>query len=580
MNKCLVVFLLVYFTGSVSSQKLPLTIFEKSSGTETAAYEEGIEFYKTLANQFGTVKMMEMGLTDSGKPLHLVLFSKSKNFDIPSLKSDPSKVFMLINNAIHPGEPDGVEASMMLIRDMAAGKILQEASDNVVLAIIPFYNIGGVLNRNSGSRANQNGPKEYGFRGNARHYDLNRDFIKQDTRNAASFAEIYHLIDPDLFLDTHVSNGADYQYTITLVSTQSDKLGGNLALFQDEKYLPFLYKYMEENDFPMTPYVNVFGQTPDKGFSQFPDYPRYSSGYTALFQTIGMMSETHMLKPFDQRVQSTLVLMKGMVEGAAEMNIEIKAARKKDRDDLEETNTFPIRWTIDSTRFVTLSFKGYEAEMKDSKVTAQQRLYYDKSKPFTKEVSYYNAFKSTVEVESPKAYIIPQGWHHLIDVLKSQKIKMYQIEIDTLLEVSYYTLQDYKTISNPYEGHYVHYDIAVEEHTEKLIFRKGDWFINIDQKAKRFLMETLEPQAEDSFFKWNFFDSILQRKEGFSGYVFEDEAAEMLDKDSALKKAFEQKKKDEPDFANSRYAQLNYLYLQSDHAEKEYLRYPVFRLNR
>jgi hypothetical protein len=32
-----------------------------------------------------------------------------------------------------------------------------------------------MLNRNSTSRTNQNGPEEYGFRGNARNFDLNRD---------------------------------------------------------------------------------------------------------------------------------------------------------------------------------------------------------------------------------------------------------------------------------------------------------------------------------------------------------------------------------------------------------------------
>jgi hypothetical protein len=91
------------------------------------------------------------------------------------------------------------------------------------------YNIGGALNRNSTSRANQDGPEVYGFRGNARNYDLNRDFIKSDTRNTKSFVEI--IINADVFIDNHVSNGSDYQYKLTYIMTQHNKLGTVLGDF-------------------------------------------------------------------------------------------------------------------------------------------------------------------------------------------------------------------------------------------------------------------------------------------------------------------------------------------------------------
>ena len=141
---------------------------------------------------FETIHMQEMGLTDSGKPLHIIIYSSDKDF---SFTSDKTKI--LINNGIHPGEPDGIDASMSLIRDLALNKI--KTSRNTQIIVIPVYNIGGMLNRNSSSRANQNGPEAYGFRGNARNFDLNRDFIKSDTRNAKSFQQIFHLIQPDIF---------------------------------------------------------------------------------------------------------------------------------------------------------------------------------------------------------------------------------------------------------------------------------------------------------------------------------------------------------------------------------------------
>ncbi len=161
--------------------------------------------------------MIEKGKTDSGKPLHIVIFSENKNFDV-----NQNKAIVLVNNGIHPGEPDGIDASMMLMRDLATAKI--KVPKNTMVVVIPVYNIDGMLNRNSSSRANQNGPEEYGFRGNARNFDLNRDFIKSDTKNSRSFQELFRSINPDVFLDNHVSNGADYQYTFTCIATQHERL--------------------------------------------------------------------------------------------------------------------------------------------------------------------------------------------------------------------------------------------------------------------------------------------------------------------------------------------------------------------
>lgn len=56
--------------------------------------------------------------------------------------------------------------------------------NNVTFSFILCYNVGGMMNRSSSSRANQDGPEEYGFRGNSQNLDLNRDFIKMDSEEA------------------------------------------------------------------------------------------------------------------------------------------------------------------------------------------------------------------------------------------------------------------------------------------------------------------------------------------------------------------------------------------------------------
>ena len=208
MKSRYLVFLLIPFLFSCKDsiqqdEKTFSTIFEDSDGVQTATYDQVIEFYLLLAKEFPEINVQTIGDTDSGHPLHLVTYNPNADFNFQKIRQEKSIV--LINNGIHPGEPDGIDATMLLFRNLAQKGI--DAPKNVVITSIPVYNVGGMLNRNGTSRVNQNGPETYGFRGNAQNYDLNRDFIKMDTRNAYTFVDIFHLLKPDIFIDNHVSNG-------------------------------------------------------------------------------------------------------------------------------------------------------------------------------------------------------------------------------------------------------------------------------------------------------------------------------------------------------------------------------------
>ncbi|MER3472274.1 MAG: hypothetical protein C4330_13405, partial [Chitinophagaceae bacterium] len=102
------------------SQKLA-TRFETSNGTESPAYPEIIDWWKKLDATSSYVKMMEFGATDAGFPLHVVLISSDKNFDIKSIRAK-NKAVILINKGIHPGEPDGIDASMLLAKEIVVNQ--------------------------------------------------------------------------------------------------------------------------------------------------------------------------------------------------------------------------------------------------------------------------------------------------------------------------------------------------------------------------------------------------------------------------------------------------------------------------
>ncbi|MEO1053938.1 MAG: M14 family metallopeptidase [Bacteroidota bacterium] len=579
MMKRIALLFLLLFNGFLAQAQTFKTKFELSGGKETPTYFEGIAYYESLAEQFPEIDIRSFGETDSGYPLHLVIFSYDQNFDFQQAH-EAGKAVMMINNAIHPGEPDGVDACMMFLRDYVTDARKKEQLKDVVIAIIPFYNIGGTLNRNSTTRVNQDGPASYGFRGNARNLDLNRDFIKADSKNAKAFAEIYHTVKPDVFIDTHVSNGADYQYAITHLATQHNKLGGFLGKYLLEEMVPRLEKRMKEKDAEIIPFVNVYNSPPDKnGYTQFMDWPRYSTGYTTLFHTIGFMIETHMLKPFDQRVKATYAFLESLTEITVKDKAQIKTMRKRRMERSIVGSTHPLSWKMDKSSYRQLEFKGYEAVNWKSNVTGLKRLYYDRNSPYTKVIPYYNHFSQDNVVKVPKAYVIPKSQSAVIERLKMNNVDMQLIDSDQTAEVEVYTIDKFQTVTSPYEGHYLHYDVEVSAEKEEIVLKKGEYYIvNVEQDASRYIIETLEPQAADSFFNWNFFDAILQQKEHFSPYVFEDLAEELLKADKALKKEFEEKRKKDVEFAENWYAQLDFIYKRSAHHEKAYRRYPIYRL--
>jgi hypothetical protein len=549
--------------------------FEKSNGLESATYFEAIDWYKNLDKQSPEVLVKQMGITDAGYPLHLVLVSNDGKFDAVQWHKQ-NKAVILINNGIHPGEPDGIDASMLLLRDIVTKKI--KLPGNVCLAFIPVYNIGGCLNRGSTSRANQNGPKEYGFRGNAQNLDLNRDFTKCDSKEAKAFAQIFHLLDPDILIDNHVSDGADYQPTMTLLTTQYDKLGKSLGGWLKNNFEPQLYKGMAEKKWDMIPYVNFETTDFGKGMEMFYDPPRYSSGYAALFQTIGFVPETHMLKPFKDRVLSTHAFMQTIIEKAAVNANALIAARNEEKKLVKQQTVFALSWAVDTIKNVPITFKGYEQAYKPSDATGLLRMYYDKTKPFTRQVNFFNVFNPSNFIHTPMAYIIPQGWNAVVDLLKLNNVTVTQLSNDTVIEVEAYTIENYKSYPRPYEKHHKNYAVKVSSSAKKIKFLKGDYAIALNQRANRYITEMLEPTGDDSFFAWNFFDAILQQKEGYSDYRWDDVAAEVLKSNPALKIKLEEKKKADTKFAEDNPAQLEFIYKNSPYYEPVHNRYPVYRM--
>ncbi|MEM6262430.1 MAG: hypothetical protein AAGI38_07980 [Bacteroidota bacterium] len=368
---------------------------------------------------------------------------------------------------------------------------------------------------------------------------------------------------------------------MTLIATLPQNLPNEMAQYQEEQLVPDLYRKMEARKTLMCPYVYNWKSTPEQGLMRFADYPRYSTGYAAHFRTFALVTEAHMLKPFADRVAATEAFLWASVNYLAEKGPEMQSVIEQATTSFARQDSMVIQWQLDTTQKDQVWFEGYAASNKPGAATGFPVVAYDQAKPYRKQIPYLQAYRPVTKVRKPKAYVLPQTYHRVAELLRMNKVVLKPIKKDTILEVRATYLEQVKHYPAPYEGHFYHNQLNERYEVQEIQFYKGDYLIPLNRQPARvlaYLIHVLEPRADDSFFRWNYFDGILMQKEYFSAYLFEELAAGILKKDPELKRDFEQKKEEDEDFAGNQYQQLNFIYKRSPYYEKSHLRYPVFRI--
>ena len=550
------------------------TLFEVTGGRETPTYEQVLEYYKVLVQRYPKVlQMIEVGPTDAGLPLRALVLSPEGDFEPENWQRD-RKLVVLVNNGIHPGEPDGIDASMLLIRNVVTGQ--SALPDKTVLVVVPAFNVGGMRERSPFCRVDQNGPVEFGARGNSQNLDLNRDLMKADALETRSLLGLMERVQPDVLIDNHVSNGADYQHVMTLLTTQPDKLGGPMGRYLREELTGPIYARMRDRGWDMVPYVNHWGHTPEDGWEVFLEGGRFLSGYAALRGIFSYVPETHMLKPYKDRVYATLALNEELIRVHAEKRVAVKAVRDSQADYWRAAVRIPVDWKVAKSDVDAVGFDGYRSGYKPSEVSGKPRLYYDRTKPYQTKVSFAGYAEPSAWTQVPSAWVVSGGWHDAVARLQAHGVEMRRLKRDTAVRVELRRVRNYSVSPQPYEGHFLLRSLEVDRDTAEVVLRAGDWWISSDQPARRYLAEALEPLAPDGLLVWGFFNSILQQKEGYSDYVFEDTAAEWLKANPSVRGALEAKRAADPAFAEDGGAQLRWVFEQSPFFETRYRRVPVF----
>jgi len=580
MKKELITVLLLLVTQVVLPQ-IPdewVTYFERSGFTATPGYDKSMEYFQTLADFSPWAEFKSFGISPQGRELKFLIVSKENAFNSAEAK-EIHKPILLIINGIHAGEIGGKDASMLLLRDILITKEKESLIDSVTLLIVPIFNVDGHERTGKHNRINQNGPEEMGWRTTAQNLNLNRDWMKADAPEMRAMLKLFSEWLPDFTIDTHATDGADYQYTITYEVEKFSNIYSGTAHWLKENFIPSLEKGVEEKGFLVYPYIYLknWREGLDGGIIDWAASPRFSTGYAALQNRPSLLIETHMIKPYKERVYSTKAMLETTIEfvntNATEL---IELNREADifsaESLLKQKKYLPVSFK-ESGKYEMIDFKGYAYYRDSSKISGSKKLVYtDVKKDF--KIKYFNDIVPMDSVKLPKAYLIPKEWSNLVDILKIHGIQVDYLKVDSNFEVTKYRFNNVKFANSSYEGRQrveFEYDLI----REKRIVPSGTFYIPTNQRTVRLIANLLEPKSGDSFIRWGFMNSIFEQKEYFENYVMEKIAEQMLVNDSKLKKDFETRLLEDEDFRKDVRARLNFFYERSPYFDDKYRVYPV-----
>lgn len=583
MRRSLLALALLTATASVAMAAKPnlSTFAERSGYKQTGRYDEVIALCDAYQRAWPkAVRCFDFGTTPQGRPMKAMAVSTSGALTAEDAR-ERSLPVVLAQGGIHAGEIDGKDAGFGLIRDMLQGKTGKGTLDKAVLLFVPVFNVDGHENFRAWNRPNQRGPEEMGFRVTAQRYNLNRDYVKADSPEMRAMLALVNQWDPLATLDLHVTDGAKFRHDISITGEPVNS--GDEALREAGRGLKdgIIGKLKQQGSLPVGFYPSfVEDDDPASGFVEGVNTPRFSHGYFQLRNRIGILIETHSWKPYPERVRATYNAVLDTLELVAEHGAQWRQM-ELDADARSAAlagQPVPLDYIVtDAKRFI--EFLGYAYTRTPSDISGGTMTHYDERTPQLWMLPLRDTVAPGLTVAAPKAgYLVPSEYAEQVGA----QLRIHGIDyrvLDAALPqaaLQAFDADSVKFSPTPTENHQ-RVALAGAWKPASASLGAGALFVPIAQPKARLLMTILEPQAPDSMAAWGAFNNSFERKEYMEGYVAEEQARLMLARDPALKAEFEKKLKDDPDFAKSPRARLDFFYRRHPAWDTGYNRYPVLR---
>jgi hypothetical protein len=581
MKGSVLLIFLLYCLSSFSQDADWLTYYEKSGFNETPRYAETMAYCDRLDAASDWVTVKSFGESAQGRSLPLIVVD-NQGFTSPGQIHRSGKALLLIQACIHPGECEGKDAGLMLIRDLVISRKYPGLLDHVSILFIPIFNTDGHERFGPYNRINQNGPKEMGWRVTANNLNLNRDFLKAETPEMQAWLGMFNEWMPDFFIDTHTTDGADYQYVLTYLMEIFGNMDDGLTDWCRSRFLPAMTGKMENKGLPVFPYIEFRDwHNPKSGLESNVAPPMLSQGYTSLRNRPGLLIETHMLKPYKTRVSSTYECILSSLEIIdKEYSDLISLVKKADEitsgKDFRATD-FPLQFETLTTDSTMVDFRGIKYEEVKSELTGETWFKYGTEKT-SFQLPYFSVNRPSVSTKLPEAYIVPVEWTTVLEKLVLHGVKLHYLAKDTIIRVDTYKLTSPKWNATSYEGHHALYQFETSMIKQDRLFCKGSAIVDMNQPQARIIAQLLEPKGNGSLVYWGYFDAILEQKEYAEHYVMEVMIPQMLKENPQLKMEFGKKEKEDTLFAKNPNLILNWFFSKTPYWDRNRDIYPVGKI--
>ena len=543
---------------------------EKTEFRETGSYAEAVAYCRRLAEHSPNLAKVEtFGTTPQGRPMVALVLGKD----------DPRKPTLFIQSGIHAGEIEGKDATLMLARDVLVKGQHRDLLAKARLVIVPVFNIDGHERTSPYNRINQNGPASMGWRTTAQNFNLNRDYMKLDAPETRALMAYMRKCRSEAFIDNHTSDGGDWQYQMNYDVPRWPNMPGGMAALSEDLNSPLAAK-LDLDGWPNAPYFGgVSPSNPERGVTISPFSPRYSHGYAAISGRVSVLVETHMMKPYKDRVLSTYSIdlrTWEWVAGHAEQLLKTEKAGITEDSRAKEGGKLVLTAKAGPTKRPWV-FKGWKYTPRDSAVTGGKVSAWT-HEPLDTESSIRDTFVPDLTVTLPANYVVPAEWAGEIGgILAQHGVRFWRTTTDHTFEADVTLLDGVKFPPQPFENRFMpsYKPVAAKR---KVTLRKGSLIVPVGQPMVRVAANLLEAEAPDSLVAWGLFNMIFEQKEGADGHMLEPVAQKMLDSDPKLKAEFEEKLKD-PAFASNQSARLDFFYRRSPYWDAQLGVYPVLRMS-
>lgn len=556
---------------------------EISGYQRTPRHAESLAWLRRLAAASTQLRVESFGTSPEGRELVVVIASADGSFT-PELARARGKRVLLVQAGIHAGEIEGKDAGMALLRDLTVAGKHRGLLDNTVLVFIPIFNVDGHERISRYNRVNQNGPQAMGWRATAQNLNLNRDHIKADAPEMRAWLGLWTRWSPDLLIDIHTTNGADYAYELTWYLEEWGNQAEAVRAWQREALIDRVFPATERRGHLLGPYINLIDHRDiRKGLVNFGSGPRFSTGYAALRNRPGILVETHMLKPYAQRVKVTHALL---LEVLRELRRNGDALRRAvaaaDAAQLAHGATddyeYPLAF-VPTDKPQTIRLRGVAFTQSRSEISGDTWTRYEPGKRIDLDVPFLREMVAATSVRLPAAYVIKPAALETIERIRAHGIAHFRVGTMQLVRARGWRIEQPQWNAEPFEGRTALREFKATELVREFELPVGSVVVAMDQPGANVAAHLLEPLAPDSLLRWGFFNAQLERKEYADPRKLEQLAREMLAQQPALREEFEQALQD-PAFAADPGARLDFFFVRSPYADPELGVLPVWRIDR